>query len=178
MLVVLLIKQSFSKGRPKSGLFLCLKFEVAMISEKGLSLVRQFEGLRTTAYKCSAGVWTIGYGHTQQVKAGKVITKAQADAFLQLDISKADATIQRLVKVPINQNERDALASFIFNLGAGAFESSTLLKKINEGDKQSAANEFLKWDKFRNPVTKKLETLTGLTKRRVAEKSLFESKAL
>ena len=77
-----------------------------------------------------------------------------------------------------NQNERDALASFIFNLGAGAFESSTLLKKINEGDKQGAANEFLKWDKFRNPVTKKLETLTGLTKRRVAEKSLFESKAL
>ncbi|TCD17315.1 lysozyme, partial [Pseudomonas sp. IC_126] len=110
--------------------------------------------------------------------AGKVITKAQADAFLQLDISKADAAIQRLVKVPINQNERDALASFIFNLGAGAFESSTLLKKINEGDKQSAANEFLKWDKFRNPVTKKLETLTGLTKRRVAEKSLFESNAL
>ena len=177
-LVVLLIKQSFSKGRPKSGLFLCLKFEVAMISEKGLSLVRQFEGLRTTAYKCSAGVWTIGYGHTQQVKAGQVITKTQADAFLQLDISKADAAIQRLVKVPINQNERDALASFIFNLGAGAFESSTLLKKINEGDKQSAANEFLKWDKFRNPVTKKLETLTGLTKRRVAEKSLFESNAL
>ncbi|MEG8007437.1 lysozyme, partial [Listeria monocytogenes] len=85
-----------------------------------MSLVRQFEGLRTTAYKCSAGVWTIGYGHTQQVKAGKVITKAQADAFLQLDISKADATIQRLVKVPINQNERDALASFIFNVGAGA----------------------------------------------------------
>ena len=149
-----------------------------MISEKGLSLVRQFEGLRTTAYKCSAGVWTIGYGHTQQVKAGKVITKTQADAFLQLDISKADAAIQRLVKVPINQNERDALASFIFNLGAGAFESSTLLKKINEGDKQSAANEFLKWDKFRNPVTKKLETLTGLTKRRVAEKSLFESNTL
>ena len=149
-----------------------------MISEKGLSLVRQFEGLRAAAYKCSAGVWTIGYGHTQQVKAGQVITKAQADAFLQLDISKADATIQRLVKVPINQNERDALASFIFNLGAGAFESSTLLKKINEGDKQSAANEFLKWDKFRNPVTKKLETLTGLTKRRVAEKSLFESNTL
>ncbi|MGV2431824.1 UNVERIFIED_CONTAM: lysozyme, partial [Pseudomonas aeruginosa] len=80
--------------------------------------------------------------HTQQVKAGQVITKTQADAFLQLDISKADAIIRRLVKVPINQNERDALASFIFNLGAGAFESSTLLKKINEGDKQSAANEF------------------------------------
>ena len=176
-LVVLLIKQMFSRS-PQKRPFLCLKFEVAMISEKGLSLVRQFEGLRTTAYKCSAGVWTIGYGHTQQVKAGQVITKTQADAFLQLDISKADAAIQRLVKVPINQNERDALASFIFNLGAGAFESSTLLKKINEGDKQSAANEFLKWDKFRNPVTKKLEALTGLTKRRVAEKSLFESKAL
>ncbi len=135
MLVVLLIKQSFSKGRPKSGLFYCLKFEVDMISEKGLSLVRQFEGLRTTAYKCSAGVWTIGYGHTQQVKAGQVITKAQADAFLQLDISKADAAIQRLVKVPINQNERDALASFIFNVGAGAFQtSSTMLKKINDDD--------------------------------------------
>lgn len=149
-----------------------------MISEKGLSLVRQFEGLRTTAYKCSAGVWTIGYGHTQQVKAGQVITKAQADAFLQLDISKADAAIQRLVHVPLNQNERDALASFIFNLGVGAFESSTLLSKINDDDMYGAANEFLKWDKFRNPVTKKLETLNGLTKRRIAEKALFESKVL
>ena len=74
--------------------------------------------------------------------------------------------------------KRQALASFIFNVGAGAFQTSTMLKKINDDDMRGAANEFLKWDKFRNPVTKKLETLTGLTKRRVAEKSLFESNAL
>ena len=149
-----------------------------MISEKGLSLVRKFEGLRTTAYKCSAGVWTIGYGHTQQVKAGQIITKAQADAFLQLDISKANAAITRLVSVPITQNERDALASFIFNVGVGAFQTSTMLKKLNGSDKQGAANEFLRWDKARNPKTNKLEPLAGLTKRRIAEKGLFEGKAL
>jgi len=177
MLVILLSKQSFSKGRPKSGLFLCLKFEVAMISEKGLSLVRQFEGLRTTAYKCSAGVWTIGYGHTQQVKAGQVITKAQADELLHADLSKCDAAISRLVTVSLKQHERDALASFIFNVGVNAFQSSTMLRKINADDMQGAANEFLRWNKATDPNTRKLVVLNGLTKRREAEKQLFEGKA-
>ena len=148
-----------------------------MISEKGYSLVRQFEGLRTLAYKCPAGIRTIGYGHTLNVRAGQVITKAQAEEFLHADLSKCDAAISRLVTVSLKQCERDALASFIFNVGVNAFQSSTMLRKINADDMQGAANEFLRWNKATDPNTRKLIVLNGLTKRREAEKQLFEGKA-
>ncbi|SFN88050.1 lysozyme [Xenorhabdus japonica] len=93
-----------------------------------------------------AGPWTIGYGHTRGVKPGQVITGQQADTFLYQDLVPIYGAIQRLVKVPLTQGQFDALCSFIFNLGIGNFTHSTLLKKLNVGDYQGAAGEFLKWD--------------------------------
>lgn len=142
-----------------------------MISQKGIDLIKHFEGLYLEAYKCPADVWTIGYGHTIGVEKGQIITNKQADNFLRQDLGACELHIDKNVSVKINQNQRDALASFIFNLGGGNFKSSTLLKRINEGLYTEAANEFLKWNKAGGKV------LEGLTKRRLAEKELFLDQA-
>jgi len=137
------------------------------ISEKGLNLIKQFEGLRLEAYLCSAGVPTIGYGHTRGVKLGQTITQEQADAFLSEDIHEFELAVQRLVFVPITQNQFDALVSFVFNVGIGNLKKSTLLKKLNEGDVVGAANEFNKW------VFAGGKKLKGLQRRRDKERLLF-----
>ncbi len=140
------------------------------ISIKGLNLIKSFEGLELKAYKDSVGVLTIGYGSTgPHVHEGLVITEEQAEAILKTDISRFERGVTELVKVPLNQNQFDALVSFSFNLGLGNLKSSTLLRKLNSLDYSGAANEFTRWNKAGGRV------LTGLTRRREAEKKLFLS---
>lgn len=138
-------------------------------SEKGLALIRSFEGLRLNAYKCLAGVVTIGYGTTKGVKMGDTVTKEEAEELLRLDVQRFVDHIAALVTVPLNQNHIDALASFVYNVGPTAFAKSTLLKYLNAGLYKDAADQFLRWNKAANNV------VAGLTRRRVAEKTLFES---
>jgi len=139
------------------------------ISEKGLDLIKRFEGCQLSAYRCPAGVLTIGYGHTHGVHAGDTCTPRQAELWLTEDCSVAELTIESNVKVPVNQNQFDALVSFVFNLGAGNFVKSTLLKKLNAGDYTGAAIEFDCW------VNAGGRKLPGLVKRRAAERELFLS---
>lgn len=137
------------------------------ISEEGLELIRKHEGLRLKAYKCPAGVWTIGYGSTRGVTEGMEITQEQADERLRQDIAVAEKCIAASVKVTLTQEQHDALCSFIFNLGCGAFGKSTLLRKINQGDDVGAAAEFAKW------VNAGGKRLAGLVARRKDEADLF-----
>ena len=138
-------------------------------SEKAYSLIRQFEGLRLTAYKCPAGAWTVGYGHTSGVVPGMTITKEQAEEFLKLDI----ATVENIVSAEcpnLRQCQFDALVSFVFNVGGGNFRKSILLKKIKANpDDNSIMDEFLRWV-YANGVV-----LTGLQMRRLAEMRLYFS---
>lgn len=136
-------------------------------SEKGINLIKNCEGCRLTAYKCPAEIWTIGYGHTASVKQGQTITKEQAINLLKYDLIVFEKAVNLLVKAPLTQGQFDALVSFTFNLGKGALQRSTLLKKLNVKDYQGASNEFLKW------VYANGKKLDGLVKRRQAEKDLF-----
>jgi lysozyme len=140
-------------------------------SNKGLELIKQHEGLRLSAYKCPAGVWTIGYGHTVTAKRGQTITQEQADELLRADLINSEESVKALVKVPLQQCQFDALVSFVFNLGRGAFAKSGLLKLINAKNIVNAAQEFPKWNKAR--VGGVLQALPGLTKRRHEEQCLF-----
>ncbi len=141
------------------------------LSANGLDLIKGFEGLRLGAYQDSAGVWTIGYGHTGNVQPGDRITQAEADALLQQDTAWAQQAVRDQVKVPLTQGQFDALTSFTFNLGAGALSRSTLLQKLNAGDYAGAQAEFGKW------VNAGGQVLQGLVRRRAAEAELFGSQA-
>jgi lysozyme len=132
-----------------------------------LSLIKEFEGLRLEAYLCPAKVWTIGYGHTKTAKPGMRITEGGAEALLRHDLEWVESTINKNVKVPLTQNQYDALASFIYNVGAGAFRKSTLLRLLNQGDYTGAAGQFQRWNKAGGKV------LRGLTRRRQAEAEKF-----
>ncbi|WP_387693199.1 lysozyme [Photorhabdus sp. RM71S] len=139
------------------------------ISEHGLAELKIYEGCSLTAYLCPARVWTIGYGHTHRVKPGDAITERQAEQFLLDDLAPVYITLENSVKVPLTQGQFDALCSFIFNCGAGAFVRSTLLKKLNTGDYKGAANQFMEWNKAGGRV------LPGLDARRASEKTMFLS---
>ncbi|SRR5258706_9970976 len=139
-----------------------------------LQLVQQFEGLRLTVYQDEAGKWTIGWGHLvvpgdPYYPYGDVqeITREEADALLKQDLATAEATVRRLVEVPITKNQRAALVSFVFNLGENHFASSTLLRKLNNGDYDGAAAEFDKW------VHVGVKVSNDLVARREQEKQLF-----
>ncbi|WP_442323775.1 lysozyme [Cernens ardua] len=136
-------------------------------SQRGLDLVENAEGLHLRAYQDGVGVWTIGYGHTRGVRPGMVITAADAQAYLRSDLNAAERAVNTLVTVDINQNQFDALVDFTFNLGAGALAGSTLLRRLNDGDYDGAADEFGLWVH----AGRKIEL--GLVKRRSAEKALF-----
>jgi len=139
-------------------------------SNEGLALTEQFEGLRLTAYQDSVGVWTIGYGHTgPDVYPGLTITQEQASALLLQDVATAVATVNRLVTVPLTQNQFDALVDFVFNVGSGNFASSTLLRELNAGNTAGAAAQFLVW------VYAGGVQVPGLLRRRQAEQALFQS---
>jgi lysozyme len=131
------------------------------------ALVRQFEGCRLQAYLDSAGVPTIGVGHTRGVKMGDRCSQAQADLWLTQDLEDAGAAVASLVKVPLTQGQFDALTSFVFNFGAKKFGTSTLLRLLNKGDYKGAAGQFKLWIHADNKVE------PGLVKRRAAEEQLF-----
>lgn len=139
-----------------------------MISERAVALVKQFEGCKLSAYRCSAGVPTLGYGHTRNVKMGDKCTQDQAEKWLLADLGATERTINEFVTVKINQNQRDALASFIYNLGAGNFKNSMLCRKLNSSDYQGASAEFMRW------IYAAGKPLDGLVRRRMAERALFD----
>lgn len=144
------------------------------IAVKNIDLIKKHEGLRLKAYMPTKNdVWTIGYGHTHTAKRGMKITAEEAERLLRVDIKWVEEAIAKYVKVPLTQNQYDALASLIFNIGAGAFARSTVLRKLNASDIEGAADAFLMWNKQRNRKTGKLEPLRGLTRRRNEERALF-----
>ena len=130
-------------------------------------IIKEFEGCKLKAYLCPAGVWTIGYGHTDGVKEGDEITQQEADRLLADDVHSFSAGVQRLVTSDINRNQLGALTSFAFNVGLGNLRHSTLLRLVNKGDFVGAANQFPRWNKAGGKV------LAGLTRRREAERQLF-----
>jgi lysozyme len=139
------------------------------ISEKGLALIKEFEGCKLKAYQDSVGIWTVGYGHTgPDVREGLEITQARAEELLREDLHDVERCLANSVSVTLTQNEYDALASFVFNLGCGRLRGSTLLRKLNAGD-VDCGPEFDKWCNAGG------RQLPGLVRRRKAERELFES---
>ena len=139
-------------------------------SQEGLALIKKFEGCRLKAYRCSANVLTIGYGHTGGVKEDDIITQPEADKLLENDIAKFEEYVSDNVIVELKQYQFDALVAWTFNLGVGNLRSSTMLKKLNESDYDSVPSEMKRWNKAAG------KTLDGLIRRRKAEGLLFESK--
>ena len=142
------------------------------VSPSGVDLICNFEGLRLKAYDDGVGVWTIGFGTTKypngiRVKKGDTCTLDQAKAYMQNDLKSFEQTVNNTVKVPLNQNQFDALVSLAYNIGSTAFKNSTLVKRLNEGNYNAAANQFNVW------VNAGGKRMQGLVNRRAAEKTLF-----
>ena len=139
-------------------------------SQEGLELIKKFEGCKLKSYKCPAGVWTIGYGHTEDVKEGDIVSPQEADKLLRADVFKFEEYVADNVMVNLTQNQFDALVAWTFNLGVGNLRNSTMLKKLNNTDYTSVPFEMKRWNKAGG------KTLDGLVRRRQAESLLFESK--
>ena len=138
-------------------------------SQKGVSFIREFEGLETDAYQDVVGIWTIGVGHTgPEVKKGMTITESAALDILGKDLDKFEKGVAKLVKVPLSQDQFDALVSFSFNVGLGNFQSSTLLKLLNQGNYEAVPTQLLRWNKAGG------KEVAGLTRRRAAEGQLWK----
>jgi lysozyme len=141
------------------------------IGKAGLELIKHFEGCRLTAYRCSAGKWTIGYGHTDGVKKGMTITKPQAKLLLQNDLVFFSQMVSELTSgVELNQNQFDALVSFAFNCGVANLKKSTLIKRVLHDPSDARISfEFSRW------VYSNRRFLAGLARRRTAESTLYFS---
>lgn len=149
------------------------------LTQAGANLIKHFEGClhphqgKYKAYRCPAGIWTIGWGttteHGHAIKQDTVWTQEQCNAAARADMEKFEADVRRLVKVQLEPWQFDALVSFTYNVGAGNLAKSTLLKKVNAKDFAGAAKEFLRWDKANG------KTLAGLTRRRKSESLLFQN---
>jgi lysozyme len=143
------------------------------INQDTLDLIKEFEGFRAKAYKCPAGVWTIGYGTTAMAgvgidpKPGMTVTEEEAEDLLEKTLDKFGEQIRPAITAPINNNEYGAFLSLAYNIGTGAFRKSSALRLFNAGDKAGAAKAILMWNKAGGKV------LAGLTRRREAEKKLF-----
>lgn len=149
-------------------------------SPKGIALIKEFEGLRTEAYKCPAGVWTIGYGHTAAaghppVRQGDRITATQAEAILIRDLGQYERAVSAAVKRPLNQGQFDACVSLCFNIGIAAFNGSTVVRRIRAGRMSEVPAAFMMWNKAKDPKTGQSVELAGLTRRRRAETALWRS---
>ena len=139
------------------------------ISKNGIEFIKKEEGLVLDAYLCPANVWTIGYGHTNSVKKGDKITEEQAEDFLVNDLLYSERIVNKMVKVKLNQNQYDALVSFVFNVGSGNFINSTLLKKLNAGaNNDEICVELRRW------VFSKGRKLPVLVARRQRECELYQ----
>ncbi len=142
-------------------------------SDKGLALIKQFEGFSARPYLCPAGVPTIGYGATYYPDGRRVtmqdkpVSEADATAMLRSMLASYEAGVSRYVQVPLTQGQFDALVSFAYNLGLSALKGSTLLRLVNARDYAGAAAQFLRWNRAGGKV------LPGLTRRREAERVMF-----
>jgi len=145
-----------------------LPWTTRSINEAGLGLVKEFEGLRLTAYRCPRGVWTIGYGHTRTAYPGMAIDEAQAESLLLSDLEEFARAIDRLVDVPLNDNEFSALVCFAFNVGVAALERSSLVKLLNRGWYEQVPAQMMRW------VFVNGEASGGLSRRRAAEGALWK----
>tara|TARA_R100000458_G_scaffold52358_1_gene53847 strand:+ start:1848 stop:2297 length:450 start_codon:yes stop_codon:yes gene_type:complete len=141
-----------------------------IISKEGISLIKKFEGCELKAYQDSVGVWTIGYGHTKDVKDGDEISAEMADIMLEEEMPEYEGYINDMVKVPLEQCQFDALVCWVYNLGPNNLRESTLLKLLNAGDYHLIPSQIKRWNKAGG------ETLKGLIRRREAESLLFEGK--
>jgi len=149
---------------------------ILLIGKKvsALNLIKKFEGLELTSYPDTGGIWTIGYGNTknkdtgQAIKPGDKIDLATAERWLKMDVAEREKKIKGLIKVPVSANQMSAMVSLAYNIGTGAFGSSTLLRLLNQGtDKKLVADQFLRWNKVQGKEVK------GLTDRRKLERELF-----
>lgn len=141
-------------------------------SENGRKIIEKFEGCRLEAYKDAIGIWTIGYGHTTfagepRVHEGLKITQEEADALLAKDLAIPERTVNNLVKVPLTQNQFDALVSLVYNVGPGNFRRSSVLKSLNFKDYKGAARDFRRLNMAAG------KPLRALTDRRMKEAALF-----
>ena len=136
-------------------------------SQYGIDLIKHFEGCELKAYKCPAGVWTIGYGHTKGVQPGDEWSEDHADHMLQVELEEYEGYVDKYVTAPLGQNQFDALVSWTYNLGGGNLSASTMLKVLNAGDYDEVPNQMLRWNKAGGKV------LEGLTRRRQAEGDMF-----
>jgi len=140
------------------------------ISKEGLALIKKFEGFEAHAYRCPAGVWTIGYGHTKDVKAGDEWSQNHAEHMLEVELEEFCKYINDMVKVSLEQFQFDALVAWVYNLGPTNLRESTLLKVVNEGDLEDVPHQIKRWNKAGGRV------LQGLVRRREAEALLFQNK--
>lgn len=137
------------------------------IGSTGVDLIKHFESCKLTAYQDSVGIWTIGWGHTGSVKKGDIWTQGEADNILLNDLDKFEGYVNQYVKVPLTQNQFDALVSWTFNLGPGNLKSSTILTKLNEKKYDEVPSQMKRWNKAGGKV------LHGLERRRNAEAVMF-----
>jgi len=140
------------------------------ISQEGIALIKRFEGCELKAYQDSVGVWTIGYGHTKEVKEGDEINQEHAEFMLTEEMPEYEGYINNMVKVPLEQNQFDALCSWVYNLGPTNLKDSTMLKVLNEKKYEEVPQQIKRWNKAGGVV------LNGLIVRRQAEALLFEGK--
>ena len=140
------------------------------ISLEGLGLIKKFEGCELEAYKCAAGVWTIGYGSTKGVEEGDSLTQEDADKLLKHEMDEYEGYIKDMVKIDLKQNEFDSLVSWVFNLGPANLKASTMLKVINDNKLEEVPSQMKRWNKANGKV------LEGLIRRREAEALLFQGK--
>lgn len=148
------------------------------MNDAGLALIKRFEGIRLAPYLCPALVWTIGYGATYDAQGDRVsrstpalADEAEAGWLLQRDVARVERAVDRLVTIPVNDNQRAALTSFAFNLGPGALRASTLLKRVNNGEWADVPHQFARW------VNAGGRRLPGLVRRRAAEAALWKAPA-
>ena len=139
-------------------------------SHEGLALIKKFEGLELTAYQCSAGVWTIGYGHTKGVQPGDEWSQSHAEHMLEVELEEYEGYINNAVKVALSQNQFDALVSWVYNLGPANLKASTMLKVLNEGKYEDVPYQMKRWNKAGGKV------LDGLVRRREAEALLYQGR--
>ena len=134
---------------------------------KGIELIKHFDGCELEAYHCAAGVPTIGYGHIKGVQMGDTITQEQAEEMLVEELNEYEGYINNMVTVELNQNQYDAMVSWVYNLGGGNLKASTLLRVLNQGEFDGVPAQIMRWNKAGGKV------LEGLTRRRQAEADLF-----
>lgn len=138
------------------------------INQAGIDLIKLFEGYRSESYRCSGNTWTIGYGHTRNVRPGMRVTQGEAERLLREDLRDAELSVSQLIDVPLTNNQFAVLVSFVFNFGHGALRTSTLRRLLNQGDYDSVPEQLRRW------VYAGGKRLTGLERRREAEIELFQ----